>query len=645
MCGIAGYFGRGVPPDGANALLRQMGAALSHRGPDADGIHADGPVGLAHTRLSIVGLADGQQPMRSADGASVLCYNGEIFNYVELRDELTARGHRFRTHSDTEVILHLYEEKGPQFLDDLNGDFAFALWDERQQRLMLARDRMGVRPLFYAEHEGTLFFASEIKALLAVPGIDAAMDPVALDQIFTLWAPIPPRTAFSNIFELPPGHMMLVDADHRSVNQWWKLEFPDRTEAGAADVPAEELAALLDDATRIRLRADVPVGAYLSGGLDSSLISALAARAVPGRLHTFSVAFDSKEHDESAWQALMAEALGVTHATVRCGAGDIAAIFPKIVHHMERPVLRTAPAPLHMLSQLVRDDGMKVVLTGEGADEIFAGYDLFREAKIRRFCGRQPNSTRRPLLFRRLYPYLPGLQQQSPEYLARFFGAGADAVDDPLFSHRPRFRSTAAAKLFFSPELKDRLAGYDAAADLAAQLPADFARWHPLHQAQYLETAFLLPGYILSSQGDRVMMANGVEGRFPFLDHRVVAFASRLSPDVKLRGLREKHILKEAARGLVPDAIIDRPKQPYRAPESAAFTENPGYLDEMLSSQALAKGGLFNAPAVEKLKSKVLHQQATSFRDNAAFIGILSTQLLQAAFPPKGAESQKTKED
>jgi asparagine synthase (glutamine-hydrolysing) len=308
-------------------------------------------------------------------------------------------------------------------------------------------------------------------------------------------------------------------------------------------------------------------------------------------------------------------------------------------------VLRTAPAPLHMLSQLVREDGMKVVLTGEGADEIFAGYDLFREAKIRRFCGRQPNSTRRPLLFRRLYPYLPGLQQQSSEYLARFFGAGADAVDDPLFSHRPRFRSTAAAKLFFSPELKDRLAGYDAAADLAAQLPADFARWHPLHQAQYLETAFLLPGYILSSQGDRVMMANGVEGRFPFLDHRVVAFASRLSPDVKLRGLREKHVLKEAARGLVPDAIIDRPKQPYRAPESAAFTENPGYLDEMLSSQALAKGGLFNAPAVEKLKSKVLHQQATSFRDNAAFIGILSTQLLQAAFPPKGAESQKTKED
>ena len=645
MCGIAGYFGRGVPPESAQALLRRMGATLSHRGPDEDGIHSNGPVGLAHTRLSIVGLADGQQPMRSADGASVLCYNGEIFNYVELRDELTARGHRFRTHSDTEVLLHLYEEKGPQFLDDLNGDFAFALWDERQQRLMLARDRMGVRPLFYAEHEGTLFFASEIKALLAVPGIDAAVDPVALDQIFTLWAPIPPRTAFSNIFELPPGHMMLVDADHRMVQQWWKLEFPDRSDAGGTDATAEELTALLDDATRIRLRADVPVGAYLSGGLDSSLISALAARAVPGRLHTFSVAFDSKEHDESAWQAIMAETLGVAHATVRCEAGDIAAIFPQVVRHMERPVLRTAPAPLHMLSRLVRDNGMKVVLTGEGADELFAGYDLFREAKIRRFCGRQPNSTRRPLLFRRLYPYLPGLQQQSSEYLARFFGAGADAVDDPLFSHRPRFRSTAAAKLFFSAELKDQLAGYDAAADLAAQLPADFARWHPLHQAQYLETAFLLPGYILSSQGDRVMMANGVEGRFPFLDHRVVAFASRLSPDVKLCGLREKHILKEASKGLVPEAIIDRPKQPYRAPESAAFIENPGYLDEMLSPQALAKGGLFNISAVEKLKIKVLHQQATSFRDNAAFIGILSTQLLQAEFPPKSAENRKTKED
>jgi asparagine synthase (glutamine-hydrolysing) len=611
-----------------------MAGQLSHRGPDEDGIHVDGDIGLAHTRLSIVGLADGQQPMATADGAVVISYNGEIFNYPELRDGLIARGRHFRTGSDTEVILHLYEELGADCLSELNGDFAFALWDSRQQRLMLARDRMGVRPLFYTEHEKTLFFASEIKALLAVPGIEADIDPIALDQIFTLWAPVAPRTAFRNICELPPGHMMLIERDRRTLRRWWTLEFPDHGAAGMAAAPVEELKTLLDDATRIRLRAEVPVGSYLSGGLDSSLISAFAARAIPDRLQAFSVTFDTKEHDESRWQLMMAEALGVEHAAVQCAAGDIARIFPDVVRHMERPVLRTAPAPLYMLSHLVRESGMKVVLTGEGADEIFAGYDLFREAKIRRFCGRQPNSARRPRLFQRLYPYLPGLQQQTPEYLARFFGAGADDIGDPLFSHRPRFRSTAATKLFFSPDLKNTLNGYDAAADLVAQLPADFVRWHPLHQAQYLETTFLLPGYILSSQGDRVMMANSVEGRFPFLDHRVVAFASQLPPDMKLRGLREKHILREVAKGLVPDAIIDRPKQPYRAPDSQAFAGRhaPGYIEEALSPQALADSGLFNVVAVNKLKNKSLHGQATSFRDNAAFVGILSTQLWHAAF-------------
>lgn len=634
MCGIAGYAGRPMEPGAARALLQRMAGAIAHRGPDAGGIHIDGETGLAHTRLSIVGLADGSQPMANADGSVVLSFNGEIFNYVELRETLIAKGHRFRTSSDTEVLLNAYEEMGPACLDHFNGDFAFALWDARRQRLMLARDRMGVRPLFYTEHQGALFFASEIKALLTVPGIEAVIDPVALDQIFTLWAPIPPRTAFKGISELPPGHLMLVEGGRRTIQRWWTLTYPDNGAGECCGNPAEDLAGLLDDATRIRLRADVPVGSYLSGGLDSSLISALAARAVPDRLQTFSVTFETKEHDESNWQALMTETLGVDHSSIRCKGGDIAAIFPQIVRHMECPVLRTAPAPLAMLSGLVRDKGMKVVLTGEGADEIFAGYDIFREAKVRRFCGRQPASTRRPLLFRRLYPYLPGLRQQTPEYLARFFGAGAGDIGDPLFSHRPRFRSTAATKLFYSAGLRQELGNYDASADLAAQLPPDFARWHPLNQAQYLETTFLLPGYILSSQGDRVMMANSVEGRFPFLDHRVVEFASRLPPDLKLRGLREKHILKEAARGLVPDAIIDRPKQPYRAPDSEAFAHRdlPARMAEALSPGAVSDAGLFNAAAVGKLTEKAVHQQATSFRDNAAFVGILSAQLWQAAF-------------
>lgn len=634
MCGIAGYAGRPMEPEAARLLLRVMSRQIAHRGPEAGGLHVDGATGLAHTRLSIVGLEDGSQPMANPEGSLVISFNGEIFNYVELRDDLISKGRRFRTASDTEVILQAYEEWGPACLGHFNGDFAFALWDANQQRLMLARDRMGVRPLFYTEHQDGLFFASEVKALLEVPGVEAAIDPVALDQIFTLWAPIPPRTVFRNIFELPPGHMMLAENGRRTVSRWWSLDYPLMGEEVHPASPAEELRGLLDQATRLRLRADVPVGSYLSGGLDSSLVSALAARAVPGRLKTFSVTFETREHDESAWQTLMAGALGVEHSSVRCAGGDIAAEFPGTVGHMERPVLRTAPAPLAVLSRLVRQTGMKVVLTGEGADELFAGYDIFREAKVRRFCGRQPSSARRPLLFRRLYPYLPGLKQQTPEYLARFFGAGADDIGDPLFSHRPRFRSTAAVKLFYSSELKQALAGYDAAEDLAAQLPPDFSRWHPLNQAQYLETSYLLPGYILSSQGDRVMMANGVEGRFPFLDHRVVEFATRLAPELKLRGLREKHILKEAARGLVPDAIIDRPKQPYRAPDSEAFAGStlPDPVRAALSPAAIEEAGLFNASATGKLVHKAVHQRATSFRDNAAFVGILSAQLWQAAF-------------
>ncbi|MGD9481515.1 asparagine synthase (glutamine-hydrolyzing) [Shinella sp. G-2] len=636
MCGIAGYHGNTIAPEKAADYLARMIAALRHRGPDAEGVWRRGDTGLAHTRLSIVGLADGAQPMTREEAGLAVSFNGEIFNYVELREDLAARGHRFRTSSDTEVLLAAYAEKGLDCLSDFNGDFAFALHDARTRTLVLARDRMGVRPLFYAEHEGALFFASEVGALLALPGMTAEIDPLALDQIFTLWCPIPPRTAFRGIHELPPGHVMTVQDGQRTVRPWWRLSYPDRSDvppAGPVAAQAEELRALLADATRIRLRADVPVGAYLSGGLDSSFIAALAAKTVTRGLRTFSLTFRSEEHDESSWQRRMAATLDAEADSVECPAEAIVSRMPAVMQQIGCPILRTAPVPLHLLSARVRERGMKVVLTGEGADEIFAGYDLFREARVRRFCGRQPDSARRSRLFQRLYPYLPGLKQQTPEYLARFFAFGSEALDDPLYSHRPRFRSTAAAKLFFSAGLKEAIGDYDAAADLAGRLPADFGRWHPLHQAQYLETAFLLPGYILSSQGDRVMMANAVEGRFPFLDPRVVDFATRLSPDAKLLGLREKHILKQAARGIVPEAIIDRPKQPYRAPDAEAFagSARPAYLDAVLSPERLAEGGLFNAQMVGKLKDKVLKGQAAGFRDNAAFIGILSTELLRGA--------------
>ncbi|MGO8739939.1 asparagine synthase (glutamine-hydrolyzing) [Rhodoblastus sp.] len=633
MCGVAGFIGSNCDHRTAEALVERMVSALGHRGPDGAGVHVDGSAALGHTRLSIIDLAGGHQPLLDESGEFAISFNGEIFNYVELRDELAAKGARFRTRSDTEVILELYKAKGEACVEDLVGDFAFAIWDRRRRKLILARDRMGVRPLYWTKTRDRLYFASEVKALLATGEIEARPDPIGLDQVFTLWSTIAPRTVFHNIQQLPPGHMMIATPGRVDIRRYWRLSFPTAAEDARCDADetaiAEELRRLLADATRIRLRSDVPVGAYLSGGLDSSIIAALASDVAAERLKTFSVTFESGEFDESAYQAQMVEALGTAHASVACRATEIGAMFPDVVRHVEQPILRTAPAPLYLLSDFVRQRGYKVVLTGEGADEVFAGYDIFKEAKVRAFCARQPHSAWRPRLFRKLYPYLPALQAQSPAYLQAFFGMALDQTGDPLFSHLPRFDTTAKAKAFFSGDLKAALNGYDALAELRADLPAEFTSWTPLAQAQYLETVYLLPGYILSAQGDRVAMAHGVEGRFPFLDHRVVEFGARIPSRLKLKSLREKHILRESMASRLPAAIGNRPKQPYRAPDSASFFGEgaPAYVAERLSHAAVASAGLFDAAKVAMLARKCAAGGALGFRDNMAVVGVISGQI------------------
>jgi asparagine synthase (glutamine-hydrolysing) len=650
MCGIAGYFGHYSLYQPALSVLGGMAAAIAHRGPDEQGAHIGEGVGLTHTRLSIIDLAAGQQPMATEDGTLTVTFNGEIFNYRELRAELESHGHRFRTSSDTEVILHGYRRWGTDCVTHFNGDFAFALHDAQHRRLFAARDRMGVRPLFHTIRHGALWFASEVKALLAVPGIEAELDPIALEQIFTFWFPLAPRTAFRDIHELPPGHMLVAEGSDVRITPYWQLEYPRLGEEGALDSRPEsdirdELRELLLDATRLRLRSDVPVGAYLSGGLDSSIITAAVKHIQPDRLRTFSVTFDTEEFDETPFQDQMVRALGTEHTSVATTPSDIGALFPEVVRASERPILRTAPAPLHRLSGLVRAAGYKVVLTGEGADEVFAGYDIFKEAKIRRFIAAQPGSAMRPLLLKRLYPYLPRLAGQSPKYLESFFGTKADEGQDPLFSHLPRFRNTGAARMFFSGATRAAIGGYDALADLRDRLPADFSAWHPLSQAQYLETAHLLPGYILSSQGDRVAMANAVEGRFPFLDHRVVEFAARIPPSLKMRVLREKHILREAFADLLPESIAHRTKQPYRAPDAPSFAGPgaPDWVAERLSPQALADSGVFEPQAVAKLLAKCGTGRPVGFKDNAALVGIVSTQLWHKTFAAAGAASTFSK--
>ena len=432
MCGIAGIVnlssGLGAP---AVQRLTSMAAAISHRGPDEFGIYRDDAAGLAHARLSIIDLSTGQQPLSNETGTLWVVFNGEIFNYIEIRRELEAVGHRFRTRSDTEVIVHAYEQWGEAAFGRFNGQWAIALWDASRRALVLARDPFGVRPLFICRHGNRLYFASEVKAIFAADAeIPRAFDPVGLDQVITFWTAVAPRTVFEGIEELPPAIVRtFVDGVVRDT-RCYEPAYP-RTEGeafrGTLGDASEAVRAALTEATSLRmLRADVPVGSYLSGGLDSSLIASLALRAKAEKFCTFSLRFTDAEYDETEFQRLMAAHLGSDHREITVSRDDIAEVFPSVIRHAERPILRTAPAPLYLLSRLVHDAGIKVVLTGEGADEMFAGYDLFREAKVRRFWAQQPQSLARPLLLERLYPYLQRSPVRQRAMARQFFGQQLD---------------------------------------------------------------------------------------------------------------------------------------------------------------------------------------------------------------------------
>jgi asparagine synthase (glutamine-hydrolysing) len=646
MCGIAGQ----LKLNGGRVDREQLGkmiATLRHRGPDASGIQVAGAAGLAHTRLSIIDLQGGGQPMSTADGRLWITFNGEIFNYIELREELAGKGHRFATRSDTEVILHAYREYGEDCVQHFNGQWAFAIWDTEQQKLFLSRDRFGVRPLFYTQTAESFLFGSEIKALFACPDVPAEVDLQGLDQIFTFWVTLPPRTIFKNVLQLPPGCSLTVKDSQVRFRQYWSVSYAKAAELSSADEEtlAEELLYLLEDATRIRLRSDVPVGAYLSGGIDSTVTTALVKKIAKYRLRSFAITFEDAEFDEKSYQDEASAFLQTQHTSVHCSRSDIAHILPEVIWHAEQPIIRTAPAPMFLLSELVRANGFKVVLTGEGADEVLGGYDIFKEAKIRRFWGRNLESKWRPLLLRRLYPYMENIQRQPRAYLQHFFRVSNEDLASPFFSHLPRWELTAKLKMLFSPEVREVTNRCDAASEIEQALPSDYQSWCHFSQAEYLEAKYLLPGYILSSQGDRMAMANSVEGRYPFLDHRVVEFASKLPPNLKMKVLDQKHLLKRAVDGLIPESIIRRPKQPYRAPDGKCFFGSRAidYVEELLSPEALRQSGIFEARAVTALVNKFKNGRANGVRDNMAMIGVLSTQLLVHQFINQRSSNEEQK--
>jgi asparagine synthase (glutamine-hydrolysing) len=641
MCGICGIVSYVGPPD--LTLLRRMMGRLGHRGPDGNGWYRDQRAALGHTRLAIIDTAGGAQPLCNEDGTVWVTFNGEIFNYVELREELRQRGHTFRTAADTEVIVHAWEEWGEECFSRFNGQWAFALWDRRAERLVLSRDRLGVRPLFFTRLPAGLLFASEVKSIFADPSVERAFDPAGLGQTFSFWSPVAPRTVYRGIEQLEPGHYAVLDRDGLRKASYWRITFPERGRELSQNVQ-ENTAALREriiEATRLRfLRSDVPVGAYLSGGIDSSVTAAVIARYTDAPLHTFSLRFADSEFDEGQYQKQMSALLGTQHQDVMVSRSDIAAIFPEVVRHAETPIVRAAPAPLFLLSKLVRDNGYKVVVTGEGADEVLAGYDIFREARVRLFWSRDPESAKRTRAAELLYPWMARSPGRVPAFARSFFGRNLDP-SDPALSHRPRWDSTSVIKSMLSGDMQDRIGRADAG-DIVAAMPSGSENWDPLSRGQWLEMTTLLAGYILASQGDRMLMANSVEGRFPFLDRDVVDFANALPARHKLFGLEEKYLLKRAFADLVPEDIIHRMKQPYRAPDAASFFAggSPAWFAEVTSDRAVAAAGVFEPSLVAGLlaKCKRTGGENMSNTDNMRVLAVVSTQLTHESFIADGGQ-------
>ncbi len=639
MCGIAGILKPGSKDLVSEDVILRMISILNHRGPEETGAYFDQDIHLGHSRLSIIGLETGTQPICNQDGSLCIVYNGEVFNYIELRTQLEKKGYKFTTHTDTEVILYLYEEMGSACLSELNGQFAIAIWDSNKKELFLARDRVGICPLYYTFQNGQFMFASEIKALFMNNQIKRQIDLISLKQIFTCWTTIGSRTIFNDIKELCPGHFMVIKDGifHEDQKPFWSLPYysPEQQWKGTQEEAADKLGELLEDAVRLRLRADVPVGAYLSGGLDSSIITSIIAKKFNNRLKTFSLGFEEKAFDESSYQSEMINFLGTDHSQTNITNQQVVDFFSKVIWHCEKPLLRTSPVPLYMLSKLVNNNNFKVVLTGEGADEVFGGYNIFKEAKVRAFWARHPDSKFRPLLLEKLYPYIFENPKRNRAFLQKFFSTTSEDLIDPLMSHQKRWKNTKRSTGFFSKDVIDKLRDVNPVSDITARLPDGFNKRDVFSRSQWLEMDIFMSNYLLSSQGDRVAMANSVEIRVPFLDHRLIDFAAKLPAHWKIYGLDEKYILKKAFKNQLPENIRKRAKQPYRAPISQAFfSNNNAELNDILSEDQLTSTGIFNTNKVKHLFKKCILKEhsGASESENMAIVGILSTQLIYEQF-------------
>lgn len=630
MCGIVGLIWSDKIE--YNGILHNMIDSIKYRGPDETGYYIDDNIGLGHARLSIIDPENGKQPITNEDESIVVIFNGEIFNFQTLGKDLLEKGHCLKNNSDTAVLPHLYEEYDLDMFKKLNGQFAIAIWDKKKKRLILARDRFGEKPLFYFNKDKNFCFASEVKAILKSGLVHAEISPIVLKQIFTFWTPIGDKSVFQDIYQVPPGSYLVFENCETNIEAYWNYVYSKTTEIKYKDKDdfINELEDKLVSSVKKRMISDVPISFYLSGGLDSSLITSIAAKNSNKTLNTFSIIFDDNNFDESEYQNYMSQYLGTKHQSIMFSKKQIPSIIKDVIYHAEVPLLRSGAFPMYVLANLVRSNDIKVVLSGEGSDELFGGYDIFREVKIREFCRKNPDSKFGRTLYKRVNNYVKGLADQSANSLSLYYNDYAPQSN--FDSHLSRWKLGFYSQQFFSREYREVMKNYNELRYMEDSLPHDYLEWTPLQQAQYLEVITLFSNYLLSSQGDRVSMAASVECRYPFLAYEIAEFAADLPDKMKIMGLNEKYVVKKLAEKYVPDTIIKRKKFPYRAPINICELMKDEYIRYITNSSSLKKFSIFNPNAVEKFISSILLKKSASERDCMLFMGILTTQILCEEF-------------
>jgi len=632
MCGVAGVIdlkGRRKPDQ---AMLQRMADALVHRGPDDDGFLAAPGIGLAHRRLSIVGLNDGRQPLFNEDQSVALICNGELFDFPERRQELEAKGHVFRTHTDCEIIVHLYEEYGEGLLEHLKGQFAFVLVDFKRRIVLLARDRVGICPLFWSRQGDFLYFGSEIKALIASGAVTPKADPRGVDNLFTFFALGGRRTTFEGVQAIAPGHYLKIAwrGDDKAASpvetKYWDFDFPDWGDEDNPDAKTaiDAFEETFARAVEIRLRADVPVVGYLSGGVDSAYVLATAAHVAGRAIPSFTLRVPDPRLDEADNALEAARAIGCHPTVVEAGADIITDSYPALTRAAECPVLDTSCAALFALSREVRAQGFKTVLTGEGADEGFAGYLWF---KIREIARR--------LDIGDVFRPSTGMSRLARKWAARDLTFAELSRIDTMIGgpHAQSIIYNLVARSrgrYYSAGMKEALGTHVAYEDLNLDLER-MARWHPLNRSLYLGYKVHLSGLLMSSKGDRVAMANSVETRYPFLDEAVIDLASRLHPGFKLhRLLKDKYLVRRAAERRLPHDVAWRPKGMFRAPTAQTFlTHPPAFVRELLTPESLAKAGYFDVDAVTRDCALLAQGEGEKLGDfgSLGLGGVIATQL------------------